>query len=119
MQSKIDTSIINRISGFDTYRKLMAGRRSGQDHADIDTGIRPAISHGQGVQKQMADPIPPTGALSNYLRDISTFPMLSQEEEYTLATRWREHQDPEAAHRLVTSHLRLVAKIARGYRHYG
>jgi RNA polymerase sigma-32 factor len=67
----------------------------------------------------MVDPIPPTGVLSNYLRDISTFPMLSQEEEYTLATRWREHQDPAAAHRLVTSHLRLVAKIARGYRHYG
>jgi RNA polymerase sigma-32 factor len=59
------------------------------------------------------------GGLARYLRDIRKFPMLAQEEEYMLAKRWREHSDPEAAQRLVTSHLRLVAKIAMGYRGYG
>ena len=57
--------------------------------------------------------------LSRYLADIRKFPLLDPKEEYMLAKRWREHQDTEAAHRLVTSHLRLVAKIARGYRGYG
>src|SRR5580658_484669 len=59
------------------------------------------------------------GNLSRYLQEIRKFPMLAPEEEYMLAKRWREHQDPDAAHRLVTSHLRLVAKIAMGYRGYG
>jgi len=59
------------------------------------------------------------GNLSRYLQEIRKFPMLAQEEEYMLAKRWREHEDPEAAHKLVTSHLRLVAKIAMGYRGYG
>lgn len=57
--------------------------------------------------------------LARYLTQIRRFPMLEPEEEYMLAKRWREHQDPEAAHKLVTSHLRLVAKIAMGYRGYG
>ncbi len=57
--------------------------------------------------------------LSRYLREIRRFPMLEPQEEYMLAKRWREHEDPEAAHKLVTSHLRLVAKIAMGYRGYG
>jgi len=59
------------------------------------------------------------GGLSRYLAEIRTFPMLEPEEEYMLAKRWREHEDSGAAHRLVTSHLRLVAKIAMGYRGYG
>src|SRR5919108_6483796 len=59
------------------------------------------------------------GNLSRYLQEIRKFPMLAQEEEYMLAKAWKEHQDAEAAHRLVTSHLRLVAKIAMGYRGYG
>ena len=59
------------------------------------------------------------GGLHKYLRDIQAFPMLEQREEVALAKRWREHDDTEAAHKLVTSHLRLVAKIARGYRGYG
>ena len=59
------------------------------------------------------------GALARYLQEIRKFPMLDASEEYMLAKRWREHGDPEAAHRLVTSHLRLVAKIAMGYRGYG
>ncbi|MGF1626756.1 MAG: RNA polymerase sigma factor RpoH [Alphaproteobacteria bacterium] len=59
------------------------------------------------------------GNLSRYLHDIRQFPMLEPDEEYMLAKRWREDGDSEAAHRLVTSHLRLVAKIAMGYRGYG
>src|SRR5512142_44061 len=59
------------------------------------------------------------GNLTRYLAEIRKFPLLDQGEEYMLAKRWREHEDPEAAHRLVTSHLRLVAKIAMGYRGYG
>ncbi len=59
------------------------------------------------------------GNLSRYLQEIRKFPMLQPEEEYMLAKRWREHSDPDAAQRLVTSHLRLVAKIAMGYRGYG
>jgi RNA polymerase sigma-32 factor len=57
--------------------------------------------------------------LSRYLQEIRKFPMLEPHEEFMLAKRWQEHQDPEAAHRLITSHLRLVAKIAMGYRGYG
>jgi RNA polymerase sigma-32 factor len=57
--------------------------------------------------------------LSRYLDEIRRFPMLEPQEEYVLAKRWREHSDSDAAHRLVTSHLRLVAKIAMGYRGYG
>ncbi|MGH6946989.1 MAG: RNA polymerase sigma factor RpoH [Kiloniellales bacterium] len=59
------------------------------------------------------------GNLSRYLQEIRKFPMLEPNEEYMLAKSWREHGDTEAAHRLVTSHLRLVAKIAMGYRGYG
>ncbi|OYU16208.1 MAG: RNA polymerase sigma factor RpoH [Alphaproteobacteria bacterium PA4] len=57
--------------------------------------------------------------LNRYLSEIRKFPLLAPEQEYMLAKRWEEHQDPEAAARLVTSHLRLVAKIAMGYRGYG
>jgi RNA polymerase sigma-32 factor len=57
--------------------------------------------------------------LARYLQEIRKFPMLEPDQEYMLAKRWREHNDTEAAHQLVTSHLRLVAKIAMGYRGYG
>ncbi|HVI87098.1 MAG TPA: RNA polymerase sigma factor RpoH [Dongiaceae bacterium] len=57
--------------------------------------------------------------LARYLAEIRQFPMLEVSEEFMLAKRWREHADPEAAHQMVTSHLRLVAKIAMGYRGYG
>ncbi|TWA64474.1 RNA polymerase RpoH-like sigma 32 subunit [Azospirillum brasilense] len=57
--------------------------------------------------------------LSRYLQEIRKFPMLAAEEEYMLAKRWQEIEDSDAAHKLVTSHLRLVAKIAMGYRGYG
>jgi len=59
------------------------------------------------------------GNLTRYLQEIRKFPMLEADEEYMLAKRWRENGDTEAAHKLVTSHLRLVAKIAMGYRGYG
>jgi RNA polymerase sigma-32 factor len=59
------------------------------------------------------------GGLSRYLAEIRRFPMLEPQEEYMLAKRWREHGDRDAAQQLVTSHLRLVAKIAMGYRGYG
>ena len=59
------------------------------------------------------------GGLQRYLQEIRQFPMLQPEEEFMLAKSWREHGDSKAAHKLVTSHLRLVAKIAMGYRGYG
>jgi RNA polymerase sigma-32 factor len=61
----------------------------------------------------------PEQGLNRYLQEIRKFPLLEPEEEYMLAKRWVDHEDPQAAHRLVTSHLRLAAKIAMGYRGYG
>ena len=61
----------------------------------------------------------PEGGLNRYMQEIRKFPLLEPEEEYMLAKRWVEQQDTEAAHRMVTSHLRLAAKIAMGYRGYG
>jgi len=72
--------------------------------ARTTTGNLPAISE---------------GGLSHYLSEIRKFPMLEPQQEFMLAKRWREHDDRDAAHQLVTSHLRLVAKIAMGYRGYG
>ena len=63
--------------------------------------------------------ISPDGNLSRYLEQIRSFPMLEQQQEYMLAKSWKERGDVDAAHQLVTSHLRLVAKIAMGYRGYG
>ena len=64
-------------------------------------------------------PTPSAGGLSLYLAQIKKFPMLDAEEEYMLAKNWRENGNLQSAHKLVTSHLRLVAKIAMGYRGYG
>lgn len=61
----------------------------------------------------------PEGGLSRYLQEIRKFPMLEASEEYMLAKAWKDHEDTDAAHQMVTSHLRLVAKIAMGYRGYG
>jgi RNA polymerase sigma-32 factor len=72
------------------------------------------------MARTMAMPmITAEGGLSKYLDEIRRFPMLEPQEEYMLAKSWREHGDRDAAHKLVTSHLRLVAKIAMGYRGYG
>ena len=59
------------------------------------------------------------GGLSHYLQEIRKYPMLKPDEEFTLAKKWQQEEDQEAAHKMVTSHLRLVAKIAMGYRGYG
>ncbi|MGL4310294.1 MAG: RNA polymerase sigma factor RpoH [Paracoccaceae bacterium] len=61
----------------------------------------------------------PEQGLNRYMQEIRKFPLLEPEEEYMLAKRWVDHQDSEAAHKMVTSHLRLAAKIAMGYRGYG
>ncbi len=63
--------------------------------------------------------VAPEGNLTRYLQEIRKFPMLTAEEELALSKRWRDSEDMDAAHKLVTSHLRLVAKIAMGYRGYG
>ncbi len=71
-------------------------------------------------KKQLSNfPIPTSGGLSIYLAQIKKFPMLDAEEEYMLAKNWKENGNLQSAHKLVTSHLRLVAKIAMGYRGYG
>ena len=76
----------------------------------------------QGVL-EMREPrlptVPDEGGLARYFREVWSFPILTAEEEVMLAERWRNHGDVDAAHRLVTSHLRLVAKLAMGYRGYG
>ena len=72
------------------------------------------------IKNQMSNlPSPSIGGLSIYLAQIKKFPMLDAEEEYMLAKNWRENGNLQSAHKLVTSHLRLVAKIAMGYRGYG
>ncbi len=78
----------------------------------------------EGGKKEMTTQALPTvaegsGGLSRYLEEIRRFPMLEPDQEYMLAKRWQQHEDSEAAQTLVTSHLRLVAKIAMGYRGYG
>jgi RNA polymerase sigma-32 factor len=75
-----------------------------------------------GLPVRATNTLPALGgeaSLTAYLSEIRKFPLLAPQEEYMLAKRWAEHQDPKAAHKLVTSHLRLVAKIAMGYRGYG
>lgn len=71
------------------------------------------------MARAISPAITPEGSLTRYLQEIRKFPMLKPEEEFMLAKAWTEHEDSDAAHKLVTSHLRLVAKIAMGYRGYG
>src|SRR6266545_1264721 len=88
-------------------------------------GLRPPVHRGQileGAIMARAAALPILTAesgLTRYLEEIRRFPMLEPQDEFMLAKRWREHGDRDAAHKLVTSHLRLVAKIAMGYRGYG
>ncbi len=84
----------------------------------------PADHRGRNLGGRYHGPMPlpiltAESGLSHYLDEIRRFPMLEPQEEYMLAKSWREHGDRDAAHKLVTSHLRLVAKIAMGYRGYG
>src|SRR5512147_272749 len=83
--------------------------------------MRPASGRGR-IALMASQSLPSVGAhggLTRYLEEIRQFPMLEPQQEYMLAKSWREHGDRDAAHQLVTSHLRLVAKIAMGYRGYG
>jgi RNA polymerase sigma-32 factor len=85
-------------------------------------GVDDTMANGRAVNTRGALSIPASGGeagLNRYLSEIKKFPILAPEEEYMLAKRWREHGDTDAAARLVNSHLRLVAKIAMGYRGYG
>src|SRR5260370_40317357 len=87
-----------------------------------DHGVRQSNTPRSNIIKMATLSVPSLsgeGNLTRYLQEIRKFPMLEPEEEYMLAKRWKEREDSEAAHRLVTSHLRLVAKIAMGYRGYG
>jgi RNA polymerase sigma-32 factor len=87
----------------------------------MSLGIVPGHKLGDEIMSAItfSQDLSPEKNLSRYLQSIRKFPMLSHEEEFELARRWRESEDHEAADKLVTSHLRLVAKIAMGYRGYG
>jgi RNA polymerase sigma-32 factor len=86
---------------------------------EIDRGSTPRLEACPMASLPTLTSLTPESNLSRYLQEIRKFPLLEKEEEYMLAKRWRKHGDVDAAHRLVTSHLRLVAKIAMGYRGYG
>src|SRR6201990_3281735 len=73
----------------------------------------------EGKRMSALPSVAASGGLARYLEEIRRFPMLEPQEEYMLAKRWQEHEDAAAAQKLVTSHLRLVARIAMGYRGYG
>ena len=81
------------------------------------TALKAKDTHTGNMSLSVA--LSPEQGLSRYLDEIRKFPMLEKDEEFMLAKRWTQQQDPEAAERMVTSHLRLVAKIAMGYRGYG
>jgi RNA polymerase sigma-32 factor len=93
---------------------------SGSVDADPPAGNGGMNSGGRSMARAAALPVVTAeGGLAHYLEEIRRFPMLEPQQEYMLAKSWREHGDRDAAHKLVTSHLRLVAKIAMGYRGYG
>src|SRR3974377_2107411 len=77
------------------------------------------FERGQHMSSRGVPALQGEGGLARYLSEIRKFPLLEPQEEYMVAKGWREHEDPAAPHRPVTSHLRLVAKIAMGYRGYG
>src|SRR6056297_3313123 len=104
-QTKIFATKPSRAAAQDCQRRGHAGRQVRRVTPMSTYANLPAPSPEQG--------------LNRYLQEIRKFPMLEPEEEYMLAKRWADHQDTEAAHKLVTSHLRLAAKIAMGYRGYG
>src|SRR5690348_10951024 len=106
-------------SGFATATRIgAAGSKSGGAHCPPHPGAQ--CKEGAIMARTAALPIlTAESGLSRYLEEIRRFPMLEPQDEYMLAKRWREHGDRDAAHKLVTSHLRLVAKIAMGYRGYG
>jgi len=88
-------------------------------HRPFDKLLQHITLSGIMAQTAALPVITAENGLGRYLQEIRRFPMLEPQEEFMLAKRWRDHGDREAAHRLVTSHLRLVAKVAMGYRGYG
>ena len=94
----------------DAKTTLPAGKET-TDAAKADTGYTGNLS--------LSTALSPEQGLNSYLQEIRKFPMLERDEEFMLAKRWTERGDTEAAEKMVTSHLRLVAKIAMGYRGYG
>ena len=98
-----------------------AGTNSGADVKSLEGDVMMAVAPKKAARAPIAGiPAPtPEASLSRYLQEIRKYPMLPHEEEYMLAKAWRDHEDRDAAHKMVTSHLRLVAKIAMGYRGYG
>src|SRR5438093_2173691 len=93
---------------------------SGERRCASPAGFRGQLLEGAVMAQSAALSIPSAeSGLTRYLEEIRRFPMLEPQDEFMLAKRWREHGDRVAAHKLVTSHLRLVAKIAMGYRGYG
>src|SRR5215475_12051158 len=98
-------------------RRAVGSKSGGAGRLPISGGI---ILEGAKMARAAALPIlTAESGLTRYFEEIRRFPMLEPQEEFMLAKRWREHGDRDAAHKLVTSHLRLVAKIAMGYRGYG
>src|SRR3954453_19473233 len=100
---------------------IQVGSRGGREPDNSgDSDHRPTKRGASSMSNTPSVPvISSEGNLSRYVQEIPKFPMLEPEQEFMLAKSWREHGDTEAAHKLVTSHLRLVAKIAMGYRGYG
>ena len=102
---------------------MVARKRAKQLTSGVITMANDVVKNNALTKKSVSDTLPtavtPEGSLSRYLTEIRKFPMLQKDQEYMLAKRFVEHEDPNAAHQLITSHLRLVAKIAMGYRGYG
>lgn len=107
--AKTPTTIVGDDTKIDT-RELAPAKGAGNTNALVK-----AKSKTDSLPTSMS----PEGSLSRYLAEIRKFPMLKKDEEYMLAKRFLEHEDPAAAQKMITSHLRLVAKIAMGYRGYG
>src|SRR5690554_765863 len=116
----VGTSYIRPIANYISFivicRWLRLGGGGFGDSARVMRGNR---ERGASMAQTNLPVLSAEGGLSRYLQDIRKFPMLEPDEEFMLAKRYKEHEDTEAAQRLITSHLRLVAKIAMGYRGYG
>ncbi len=104
------------MSGTSPFSDPPSGEPESRTESDTPMSTSMALSN---LPSAGLPALSPDGGLNRYLSEIRKFPMLAKDEEFMLAKRWAEHQDPKAAHKLVTSHLRLVAKIAMGYRGYG
>src|SRR5690606_17551296 len=105
------------------FRPILSSRpsvcRHGRQGQNPAADARGKSERGASMAQSNLPVLSAEGGLSRYLQEIRKFPMLEPDEEFMLAKRYKEHEDPAAAQKLITSHLRLVAKIAMGYRGYG